>query len=40
MRTKFVQTSGVKYRLDQVINAKLSDRLIGFRMVYETILEN
>ena len=40
MRTKFIQTSGVKYRLDQVINAKLSDRLIGFRMVYETILEN
>lgn len=40
MRTKFMQTSGVKYRLSQVINVKLSDRLIGFRMVYETILEN
>ena len=40
MRTKFVQTSGVKYRLERIINAKLSDRLIGFRMVYETILEN
>lgn len=40
MRTKFVQTSGVKYRLDQIINSKLSDRLLGFRMVYETILEN
>ena len=40
MRLKFNQTSGVKYRLSQVINAKLSDRLIGFRMVYETILEN
>lgn len=40
IRTKFIQTSGVKYRLDKIINAKLSDRLIGFRMVYETILEN
>lgn len=40
MRTRFRQTSGVKYRLQQVINAKLSDRLVGFRMVYETILEN
>ena len=40
MRLKFIQTSGVKYRLSQVINVKLSDRLIGFRMVYETILEN
>lgn len=40
MTTQFVQTSGVKYRLDQVIYSKLSDRLIGFRMVYATILEN
>lgn len=40
MRYKFIQTSGVKYRLDRIINAKLSDRLLGFRMVYETILEN
>lgn len=40
MKTKFNQTSGVKYRLVQIINAKLSDRLVGFRMVYETVLEN
>jgi hypothetical protein len=40
MRTHFVQTSGVKYRLDRIINAKLSDRLLGYRMVYETILEH
>ncbi len=40
MRTKYVQTSGVKYRLTKVINSQLSDRLIGFRMVYETILEH
>ena len=40
MRTKFRQTAGVKYRLSQVIHVKLSDRLLGFRMVYETILEN
>lgn len=36
----FNQTSGVRYRLDRIINAKLSDRLLGYRMVYETILEN
>lgn len=40
MNTKFKQTSGVKYRLDKIINSKLSDRLVGFRMIYETILEN
>lgn len=40
IRTKFNQTSGVKYRLSRVINAKLNDRLLGYRMVYETIFEN
>lgn len=40
MTTQFVQTSGVKYRLDQVIYSKLADRLMGFRMVYAKILEN
>lgn len=40
MTNQFIQTSGVKYRLDQVIYSKLSDRLIGFRMVYATVLEN
>ena len=40
MKTKFVQTSGVKYRLTRLIYNKLSDRLLGYRMVYETILEN
>lgn len=40
MKRQFVQTSGVRYRLTQVVNAKLSDRLVGFRMVYESILEN
>lgn len=39
MRLKFQQTSGVKYRLDKIINSKLSDRLVGYRLVYETILE-
>lgn len=40
MRLKYNQTAGVKYRLVQVIDAKLSDRLLGFRMVYETVLEH
>ena len=40
MKNNFVQTSGVKYRLEQIINSRLDDRLLGFRMIYETILEN
>lgn len=40
MKNNFIQTSGVKYRLEQIINSNLSDRLLGFRMVYETIFEN
>lgn len=40
MKTRFVQTAGVKYRLSSIINAKLSDRLIGYRLIYETIYEN
>lgn len=39
MNTQFVQTSGVRYRLEQTIYSRLSDRLIGFRMVYGAILE-
>lgn len=40
MTNIFRQDNGVKYRLVQVINVKLSDDLLGFRLVYETILEN
>ena len=40
MTTAFRQENGVKYRLVEVINAKLSDDLLGFRLVYETVLED
>lgn len=40
MNKAFRQNDGVKYRLTQVINAKLSDDLLGFRLVYEAIIEN
>lgn len=40
MTKTFRQNDGVKYRLTQVINAKLSDDLLGFRLVYEAIIEN
>lgn len=40
MTNTFRQENGVKYRLVQVINAKLSDDLLGFRMVYESVLED
>lgn len=40
MTNIFRQENGVKYRLVQVINAKLSDDLLGFRMVYESVLED
>lgn len=39
IRYQFNQTAGVKYRMDRIINIKLSDRLVGYRLVYESIHE-
>ena len=34
------QTDGVKYRLTDIINSQLSDVLLGYRMIYETIIDD
>lgn len=39
MKDDMKQTDGVKYRLTSIINSQLSDILIGYRMIYETIID-
>lgn len=39
MISEMKQTDGVKYRLTSIINSQLSDVLIGYRMIYETIID-
>lgn len=39
MRYKVNQTDGVKYRLESIINSQLSDILVGYRMIYRTIID-
>lgn len=39
MKYKVNQTDGVKYRLTDIINSQLSDILIGYRMVYKTVID-
>ncbi len=40
VRNEFEQTGGVKYRLDQITNAQLSDVLVGYRMIYHSIIND
>lgn len=40
MKYKVSQTGGVKYRLDSIINAQLSDVLLGYRMVYNVVIDD
>ena len=39
MKFKVNQTDGVKYRLTDIINAQLSDILLGYRMIYTTVID-
>lgn len=39
MKFKVNQTDGVKYRLTDIINAQLSDILLGYRMIYNTVID-
>lgn len=39
MKDEIKQTDGVKYRLTSIINSQLSDVLLGYRMIYETIID-
>lgn len=39
MKDDMKQTDGVKYRLTSIINSQLSDILLGYRMIYETVID-
>jgi hypothetical protein len=39
MKDEMKQTDGVKYRLTSVINSQLSDILLGYRMIYEAVID-
>ena len=39
MKFKVNQTDGAKYRLTDIINAQLSDVLLGYRMIYTTVID-
>lgn len=40
MEYELVQTGGVKYRLTDMINAQLSDVLLGYRLLYEVVIDD
>jgi hypothetical protein len=39
MKDDMSQTDGVKYRLVTVMNSQLSDILLGYRMIFETVID-
>ncbi len=39
MKDEMKQTDGVKYRLASINNSQLSDILLGYRMIYETVID-
>lgn len=40
MKHKINQTGGVKYRLRDIINAQLSDTLLGYRLIYVAVIDD
>lgn len=40
IKYKLTQTGGVKYRCTQIINAQLSDILLGYRMIFESVIDD
>lgn len=40
IKNQFNQVSGMKYRLTQIINVKLSDELFGYRLVFTTGIDD
>ena len=40
MKYELTQTGGVKYRCKSIINAQLSDILLGYRMIYEAVIDD
>ena len=39
MKEEMKQTDGVKYRLSSITSSQLSDVLLGYRMIYETVID-
>ena len=39
MKDEMKQTDGVKYRLSSIVNSQLSDVLIGYRMIFEAVID-
>lgn len=40
IKHKLVQTGGVKYRCTGLVNAQLSDILVGYRLLYESVIDD
>lgn len=40
MKHKLVQTGGVKYRCRELSSAQLSDILVGYRLLFETVIDD
>ena len=40
MKYKLTQTGGVKYRCTGLVNAQLSDILVGYRLLYEAVIDD
>lgn len=40
IKRDFNQTGGVKYRLAEVVNAQLTDILLGYRLIFDTVIDD
>ena len=40
MKYKVIQTGGIKYRLVDIINAQLSDTFLGYRLIYNAVIDD
>lgn len=40
VQTKMVQTGGIKYRFSSIVSAQLTDVLMGYRMLFEVVLDD
>ena len=40
MRYKLEQTGGIKYRLQEMVHSQLSDILVGYRLIYEAVIDD
>ena len=40
MKYELVQTGGVKYRCTGIVHCQLTDILLGYRMLYEAVIDD